>query len=165
MGVAGRCESGLRRGSLPRRARREGKQLYGRAKEVLRGWQMFELGWTWIYPPDAPIEASTDGRRARETLWLLVVERRLYRLPRRRVGGDEAVQVCLRASPRARRGVFHCRVAPRKRLRPLRRPRLLLAKASSSVARLPVRPSAAKALRAELEEGEAPGRGSRTGAC
>jgi uncharacterized protein (UPF0548 family) len=37
----------------------EGPEAYARAVEALRGWRQFNLGWTWLLPPHAPIEVGT----------------------------------------------------------------------------------------------------------
>ena len=34
----------------------EGEEAYVRAKEALRSWQQFDLGWVGVHPNDAPIE-------------------------------------------------------------------------------------------------------------
>jgi uncharacterized protein (UPF0548 family) len=37
----------------------EGPEAYARAVEALRAWRQFDLGWTWLLPPHAPIEVGT----------------------------------------------------------------------------------------------------------
>lgn len=37
----------------------EGSEAYARAKEALREWRQFELGWLRLFPPNAPIEVGT----------------------------------------------------------------------------------------------------------
>ena len=37
----------------------EGSEVYERAKEALRTWRQFNLGWVQLFPPDAPIEVGT----------------------------------------------------------------------------------------------------------
>ncbi len=37
----------------------EGPEAYERAKEALRAWRQFDLGWVRLFPPDAPIEVGT----------------------------------------------------------------------------------------------------------
>jgi uncharacterized protein (UPF0548 family) len=37
----------------------EGPEAYERAKEALRVWRQFDLGWVRLLPPDAPIEVGT----------------------------------------------------------------------------------------------------------
>jgi uncharacterized protein (UPF0548 family) len=37
----------------------EGEEAYRRAVEALRGWRQFDLGWTRLLPPGAPIEVGT----------------------------------------------------------------------------------------------------------
>ncbi len=37
----------------------EGPEAYARAVEALCGWRQFNLGWTWLLPPHAPIEVGT----------------------------------------------------------------------------------------------------------
>lgn len=37
----------------------EGPEAYERAKEALRAWRQFDLGWAQLLPPEAPIEVGT----------------------------------------------------------------------------------------------------------
>ena len=37
----------------------EGPEAYEQAKEALRAWRQFDLGWVRLLPPDAPIEVGT----------------------------------------------------------------------------------------------------------
>jgi uncharacterized protein (UPF0548 family) len=37
----------------------EGAEAYVRAKEALRGWRQFDLGWTRLVPSRAPLEVGT----------------------------------------------------------------------------------------------------------
>ncbi len=37
----------------------EGPEAYARAKEALRGWRQFDLGWVRLLPSKAPIEVGT----------------------------------------------------------------------------------------------------------
>lgn len=37
----------------------EGPEAYERAKEALRGWRQFDLGWVRLLPPEASIEVGT----------------------------------------------------------------------------------------------------------
>ncbi len=37
----------------------EGPEAYERAKEALRGWRQFDLGWVRLLPPGAPMEVGT----------------------------------------------------------------------------------------------------------
>ncbi|HEX8456397.1 MAG TPA: DUF1990 domain-containing protein [Pyrinomonadaceae bacterium] len=36
-----------------------GEELFARAVAAIRAWQMFNLGWCRIYPPQAPIDVGT----------------------------------------------------------------------------------------------------------
>lgn len=58
----------------------EGQEAYERAKEALRTWQQFNLGWVWLLPADAPIEMGvTVGVLARHYgFWSLNTARIVY---------------------------------------------------------------------------------------
>ncbi len=58
----------------------EGPEAYARAVEALRGWRQFDLGWTWLLPPGAPIEVgATVGVLARHYgFWSLNTARIAY---------------------------------------------------------------------------------------
>lgn len=58
----------------------EGPEVYERAKEALRGWRQFDLGWVRLLPPGAPIEVgATVGVLARHYgFWSLNTARIVY---------------------------------------------------------------------------------------
>jgi uncharacterized protein (UPF0548 family) len=58
----------------------EGPEAYERAKEALREWRQFDLGWIRLLPPDAPIEVGTTvGVLARHYgFWSLNTARIIY---------------------------------------------------------------------------------------
>lgn len=58
----------------------EGSEAYERAKEALRAWRQFDLGWIRLLPPDAPIEVGTAvGVLARHYgFWSLNAARIIY---------------------------------------------------------------------------------------
>lgn len=37
----------------------QGEATFARAKQALRNWKQFDLGWVELYPPGAPIEVGT----------------------------------------------------------------------------------------------------------
>ena len=37
----------------------EGEEAFQRAVAALRAWKMFDVGWIWIFPQDAPVEVGT----------------------------------------------------------------------------------------------------------
>lgn len=61
-------EVGATAASVPQNANRDhnrirlgaGPDVWNRAVAALRAWQMFDLGWTELYPSDAPIAAGTN---------------------------------------------------------------------------------------------------------
>ncbi len=58
----------------------EGPEAYERAKEALRAWRQFDLGWVRLLPPGAPIEVGTTvGVLARHYgFWSLNTARVVY---------------------------------------------------------------------------------------
>ena len=58
----------------------EGPEAYELAKEALRDWRQFDLGWVRLLPPDAPIEVGTTvGVLARHYgFWSLNAARIVY---------------------------------------------------------------------------------------
>ena len=58
----------------------EGPEAYERAKEALRAWRQFDLGWVRLLPPRAPIEVGTTvGVLARHYgFWSLNTARIVY---------------------------------------------------------------------------------------
>ena len=58
----------------------EGPEVYERAKEALRTWRQFDLGWVRLLPPGAPIEVGTTvGVLARHYgVWSLNTARVVY---------------------------------------------------------------------------------------
>jgi uncharacterized protein (UPF0548 family) len=58
----------------------EGPEVYERAKEALRTWRQFDLGWVRLLPPGAPIEVGTTvGVLARHYgVWSLNTARIVY---------------------------------------------------------------------------------------
>lgn len=58
----------------------EGPETYERAKEALRGWRQFDLGWVRLLPPEAPAEVgATVGVLARHYgFWSLNTARIVY---------------------------------------------------------------------------------------
>src|SRR4051794_11346338 len=58
----------------------EGPEAYERAKDALSAWRQFDLGWTSLFPPEAPTEAgSTVGILARHYgFWSLNTARVVY---------------------------------------------------------------------------------------
>ena len=70
----------------------EGPEAWAQAVAALRRWQMFHLGWAYLWPPDAPVNVGGTvvvvSRQA--GLWALNASRIVYTVdtpgPRRRCG-------------------------------------------------------------------------------